>query len=381
MMGVVGLGSLGACANPVVVEPIPDGGARTDGGVDGSPTGTGLWAATPAAGAALFSEGPSVDKGRQWKRDPHYFKDSANTQYLFISGSPYSTESWSVSYYTQSSGTISNASTWTSALVGTAGTWYSGDITGPAIRYTTTEKTLFFAANALPADLNKTRPDYVFQIGRAPFDTGTFRPSAAPVLSVPTFNGTDVSSTPTTARPDAYGVMDPWILDDNAGSTVTMYYTGLDCASATCRFQIFRTVSTDGGLTFPPGNVVLSGRTNNPEEAGGVATPSVLLLNGKYVLAYTAVATPPTKSRTAIRASLSTGSIDVAVSTDGINFTNASATGAPVIQRGTGYREQGASSPSLYLDATNALHSYFAGFQSSNGADSYNLATADWYQN
>ncbi len=377
-MGLTGIGSLAACADPVIVDEIPDGGSRGDMQTDGGPSAVGLWSAAPAVGPALISEGPSVDARRRYKRDPYYIKDSAGTQYLFISGSDYATESWSVSYFSQASGTITSSSAWASAVAGTAGTWYSGDITGPAVR-SASDRTLYFAANAATTDVNRTRPDFVFQIGRASYNGIAYQPAATPVVAAATFSGNDVNATPLTPRPDAYGMMDPWIVDDGAANP-TMYYTGLDC-SATCKFQILRTVSTDGGLSFPAGTVVLSGRTNNVEEAGGVASPSVVLRNGQYVLAYTAVKTVPTKSRTSIREALATGSIDVAISTDGSTFKPGSASGAPVIGRSGTYREFGSTSPSLYLDTTNVLRSYFAGYQMSGSSESYNIGTADWLQN
>lgn len=385
LLGLCGLSltaavaGLSGCADPVLVDPIPDGGTRAD--MDGgSNPGTTIWTASPAVTAALIAEGPSVDARRRWKRDPHYVQDSAGLQYLFISGSDYNTESWSVSYFTQQTGALSNSSTWTPAIVGTANTWYSGDITGPAARFTASEKTLYFAANVNPAKPDPIRPDYVFEIGRAPFDGVSFKPTAAPVLSVPPFTGSGPTDTPTTPRPDAYGVMDPWILDDGGGQTVTMYYAGLDCATGSCKFQIFRTVSTDGGLSFPPGAVVYSGQANNPDEAAGVAGPSVVVRNGEYILTYTAVKTAPARSRTAIRAALATGTVGVAVSTDGVTFKNGGAPGASAITRIGNYREQGCSSPSLYLDVTGAVHSYFAGYYNGAFGESYNVATADWAQ-
>ncbi len=377
VVGLAGLGGLGGCADPVIVDPIPDGGARSD--MDGGQNpGSTIWTAAPAVTAALIAEGPSVDARRRWKRDPHYVQDSSGLQYLFISGSDYNIESWSVSYFTQQTGAISNASSWTPAIVGTANTWYSGDITGPAARFAAGEKTLFFAANVNPTKPDPIRPDYVFEIGRAPFDGVSYKPTATPVLSVPPFTGSGPTDTPTTPRPDAYGVMDPWILDDGGGQTVTMYYAGLDCASGSCKFQIFRTVSTDGGLSFPPGSVVYSGQANNPDEAAGVAGPSVVVRNGEYILTYTAVKTSPARSRTAIRDALATGTVGVAVSTDGITFKNGGAPGASAITRIGNYREQGCSSPSLFLDVTGALHSYFAGYYKGGLGESYNLATADW---
>jgi hypothetical protein len=371
------VGLLSGCANGVIIDPNPDGGRRSDGG-DGGGSGASYWVATPATVSVVTTEGFTADSHRQWKRDPHYYSDGT-TQYLFLSGSAINKESWSVSYFTQAAtGTLSNQSNWTLALTGTAGTWYSGDITGPSLG---SAKTLYFAANVDPTNPNPTRPDYVFEIGRATFDGVSYKAAATPALSVPTFTGSTANDTPTTARPDAYGVMDPWILNDGNTTNVTMYYAGLDCSTGTCKFQIFRTVSTDGGVTFPPGSVVLSGRAGVADEAGGVAGPSVIVRNGQYILAYTAVKTAPSKNRVSIRSALTTGTVGVAVSTDGISFTNNSFDGSSVITRvGGNYHTEGASSPTLYMDVTNAVHSYFCGYHNESDGESYNLATAEWAQ-
>jgi hypothetical protein len=342
------------------------------------------WYANPSAIAALPTEGFQQPTQRQLKRDPHYFSDGTN-EYVFFSGSGINTEAWSISYFMQAGTAVISTSSqpapsWTLAIQGTAGTWYSGDLTGPAIGYAASQKTLYFAANVNPAAPVATRPDYVFEIGRATFDGVSYKPGTSPVLSVPTFTGSTANDTPTTARPDAYGVMDPWILNDGSTTNVTMYYAGLDCSSGTCKFQIFRSVSSDGGMTFPPGTVALSGRAGVADEAGGVAGPSVIVHNGQYLMAYTAVKTAPMKERTSIRAALATGSIGVATSSDGgMTFKNDAVGGNAAIARIGNYRSEGCSSPSLYQDVASAVHSYFAGYQNEIG-ESYNMATADWMQ-
>jgi hypothetical protein len=81
-------------------------------------------------------------------------------------------------------------------------------------------------------------------------------------------------------------------------------------------------------------------------------------------MAYTAVRTPATKDRTGVRTALTTGAVGIAVSTDGMNFTNAAAGGASLIEpaSGSSYSE-GASAPSLYTTGSGGttIQLYFGG--------------------
>ena len=361
---------VGACAMPQIVDPGSDGSVSTSDMMDGGTTGSKLskWTASPAAFSTLYSEGgPGVPAGRRWKRDPHYVKDGT-TEYVFMATSDSATEQWSVSYFAQQGSAVTPTSQWRAAIAGKAGTWYGTDITAPSARFSAADKSVWFAANG-----DATRPDYVFQIGRATFDGTNWTISQTPALAAPAFSG----ATPTTARPDAYGATDPWVMTD--GNNTTMYYAGLDCAATPCKFQILRSVSTDGGQTFPPGSVVLTGRSGVPDETGGVAGPSVLYRNGQWVMAYTAVKTVPTKSRDGIRQALTSGAIGVAVSADGINWVPGTPTATSAITRIGTYRSEGASSPCLYEDGS-AVRSYFGGLviEQGTGFNYFNVATADW---
>jgi hypothetical protein len=361
---------LSGCADPVIVDPIPDGGTTKPG--DGM-TNTSLprFIANARLDPALLSETGVVDPNRRWKRDPHFVKDGS-TSYLFFSGSNFSAEQWSISYFSDpAGGDLTNSSTWRLIFgARAAGNWDSKDLTAPFALRTSTGWSLYYAANG-DTTAGMSKPDYVLQIGRA---TGTdptaLTREAVPVLPTPAFSGTDANATPAMVRKDAWGVTDPWVISES--NALVMYYAGLDCQSDPCQFRIFRSVSTDNGATFPPGDVVLSGRPGNADEAGGVAGPSVVVRNGVYLLAYTAVKNPPTKARDGIRRALATGSVGLAVSSDGKNFQPGTRDNELVfpVTTSANYRSSGCSSPSLYLDNM-ALRGYLAGLSDSPSQGTY----------
>lgn len=307
-----------------------------------------------------------ADPNRCLKRDPHYLRDG-NTAYLFLSGttSEVSKEQWSVSYFQETVGQqIKNSTPWKLALSGRTGSWLSKDVTAPFARKNTADWTMYFAANG-----DSSKPDYVLQIGRATAmaPDQTWTPDPQPALPTPAFSG----GMPMTVRQDAWGVTDPWIISEAGG--VTMYYAGLDCATTPCQFRIFRTVSTDSGMTFPPGSVVLSGRSGNAEEAGGVASPSVLVQDGYYLLAYTGIKDAPMPTRDSIRQALTTGTVGMAVSMDGKNFQPGTKDGIPLVPRLSGaYRTTGTGGPSLYLDS-NVIRGFLHGLLSDNGTGYYSI--------
>lgn len=359
---------LSGCADPVIVDPVPDGGTTPTG--DGM-TNTSLprFSASATLDPGLLAE-TAGDMNRRWKRDPHYVKDGS-TSYLFFAGSSNITEQWSISYFSNpTGGDLNNSQTWKQAFTArTAPNWDTKDLTAPFALRTSAGWSLYYAANG-DTTTGMAKPDYVLQIGRA---TGTdlsgLTREAAPVMPTPAFSGTDANATPATVRKDAWGVTDPWILSQS--NALTMYYAGLDCQNDPCQFRIFRSVSTDNGATFPPGEVVLSGRSGNADEAGGVAGPSVVVRNGVYLLAYTAVKNVPTKSRDGVRRALSTGSVGLAVSADGKNFQPGTRDGGPLVapvSTSFNYRSSGCGAPSLYLDGM-VLRGYLAGLldQSTQG--------------
>lgn len=367
------LAALAGCADPVVIDSNSDSGTviKTDGGMDAQPI---KYSAKTTANADFQSDA-SMPLWRQWKRDPHFVTDQ-NDQYLFFAGSPYVTEGWTVGYYKQTGAAPNTTSTLQQILLSGAATWDAGDMTAPMVRVNvgSSKFTLYYAANGAPG-----KPTYVNQIGVATSQDGRVWSShtPAPALSVPAFDGVMDTSNPTTMRPDAFGVTDPWVMTD--GSETVMYYAGLDCSAGTsCVSAIFRTVSADGGQTFPAGSVVLAGRQGIAEEAGGVAGPSIYVANGLYTMAYTALPTPVQRNRVLLRRGLTSGTIGIATSKDGKTWTNAVASGNVLIGKGTtSYSLQGAVSPSLYLSGQ-SLRLYFGGtIDQTNPGIFYSLGTAD----
>jgi len=368
-----GVAAMVGCADPVVIDPNTDSGTviKTDGGTDAQPI---KYSAMPV-GAAEFQSDASMPTWRQWKRDPHFVIDQ-NDQYLFFAGSSYVTEAWTVGYYKQTGAAPTSSSTLQQILLSGAATWDTGDMTAPMARMNVggNKFTLYFAANGAPG-----KPNYVTQIGVATSQDGKVwsNHTAAPALAVPAFDGVMDTSNPTTTRPDAFGVTDPWVMTD--GADTVMYYAGLDCSAGTsCISAIFRTVSTDGGQTFPPGSVVLAGRQGIAEEAGGVAGPSIYVANGLYTMAYTALPAPVQRNRVLLRKGLTNGTIGIATSKDGKTWTNAVGSGNVLIGKApSSYRSQGAVSPSLYMSGQ-SMRMYFGGtIDQTNPGVFYSIATAD----
>ncbi len=366
------IGLYADCAQPVIYDQPMDGGTNTD--TDGGTINPSLstWTAKVADPFEFPSETSIIaEKDRRWKRDPHYLTVTGNN-YLFIAGSDSTTtaERWSLSYYKDS--VVPTArSPWMFMFDGPTSTgWDKLDIMAPFASYRQADGwTVYYAANG-----DSSKPDYVLQIGRATSaDLSKFSRATQPVIGTPNFTG----MTPDTARPDAYGATDPWVLVD--GTNVYMYYAGLDCGSGSCKFQILRSKSPDGGTSFPPGEVVLSGRAGVPEEAGGVAGPSVILRNGQYTMAYTAVKDIPTKDRKSIRNALATGTVGVAVSADGKAFQIGTKSGAALVPQLAGFssfRSEGAFSPSLFVDG-NTVRAYVSGLKNDANGTYFGIGSAE----
>lgn len=368
-----GLVAGSGCADPVIIDQIPDGGINPGGGDGGMPSPTGArYSSNPDPTATLTSEGPAAPLWRQWKRDPSFVVDGT-TQYLFYAGSQLNApEKWSIAYYSEM-GNITRFSTSNEAFKGSNSGWDAHSVSAPhVIIGSGAEKFKVFYAG----DGDSSRPDFVLQIGYATSSDGvSWQRRPMPSKAASAFSSSMADATPTTPGNDAYGATDPFVIMN--GSMATMYYAGLNCEQSGCKFQILRATSSDGGNTFGAGQVVLSGRPGVTEEAGGVAGPSVLVKDGKYIMAYTAVTTPPTKSRDGIRKALASGVVSFAASADGITFVNAAANNVPVVGRLAGsYRSEGASSPSLFMNGT-AMRVYFTGLIETMSSTLLAIAGAD----
>lgn len=370
--------SFTGCAAPAIVDPLVDLGMQPNNKNDGGTTTTppaSQFTATPKPSSNLVLFSSNFKQVTDYKRDPSYVEDGTD-QYLFAACSGASIVQWSICSFKLQ--TTVNPPTWaangTQPLLAARSTQWDGfDLTAPTVVIGggSAKFTMWYAANGSNNNAaGPKRPAYVTQIGRATSNDGvTWVRSDNPVLDLPLFSGTSVTDTPMADRPDAYGATDPFVLVD--GSNYILYYAGLDCKTGTCIYRILRSVSTDGGNTFPPGTVVLNPRANVAEEAGGVAGPSVVKRsNGQYVLTYTGVKNAATKTADGsgvLEALTKEGVVSIATSTDGINWTNANVNAGALIQGGgsTPYA-QGATAPSLYTSGTN-LKLYFTGRVSDTG--------------
>ena len=372
--GFLVLGTQG-CQNPRIVDQDFDFGTNPNGDGGGANAST-RYNANPMLVASIGPEqGTPIYK--QWKRDPHYVVDGGD-QYLFFSGSGASVERWSIAYYKQTGAAPTQASPLSTNLAGRMGQgkWDGLDLTAPHLRLGSgaPKFTLYYAATS-----DNARPAYVSQIGAATSPDGvTWTRAETPALAVPAFENTtnNANLTAATDRKDAYGVTDPWVITD--GSNTVMFYAGMDCpAGGTCSFSIFRSISPDGGTTFPPGTQVLKGRPGIAEEAGGVAAPSVVLSGGRYLMTYSALDTAPTRDAVSLRRALTRTSIGIASSSDGITWTPAAADTNIIVPKGaSGYRASGASGASLYPRGTQ-FSFYFTGLIDNQTGVYFSLATAD----
>ncbi len=367
-------GVLSSCAMVGIVDPgNPDGGTINPTGDGGNQNNSLSTFSAKVADTFEFPPETSLlaEPQRRWKRDPHFMSQSGNF-YMFIAGSDATaiSERWSLSYY-KDTAVPGARSPWTLLFEGpTSTSWDKLDLMAPFATYRQTDGwTVYYAANGDPS-----KPDYVLQIGRASgSDLSKLVRATQPVIGTPNFTG----ATPDMARPDAYGATDPCVFVD--GTDVYMYYAGLDCGSGVCKFQILRSKSSDGGTSFPPGDVVLSGRSGVAEEAGGVAGPSIVKFNGQYVMAYTAVKDIPQKDRKSIRNALATGTVGMAVSADGKTFQPGTKSGGALVPQLAGFssfRSEGAFSPSIYVDG-NVVRGWVSGLKNDANGTYYGIVSTD----
>ncbi|HMU41482.1 MAG TPA: hypothetical protein PKE31_20910 [Pseudomonadota bacterium] len=367
---LIAAGCVAACAKPVIVDQ-PDGAdSNADAGADlSNSTGLSVFGSRVPDTFELNSQYTPIATQRQWKRDPH-FVSAGGSNYLFMSGSIANPnlERWSLSVYTDT-GLPTKDSPWSLMFEGATSTsWDKTDVMAPFASFRAVDGwTVYYAANGDPS-----KPNWVYQIGRA---TGTdltkLTRAQQPIIGVPNYT----AGQPDIVRPDAWGATDPSVFVD--GNDVYLYYAGLNCEGGTCKFQILRSKSPDGGTSFPPGDVVLSGRAGNPEEAGGVAGPSVIKFGTQYLLAYTALKDIPTKDPVSIRNALSKASVGLMVSSDGKTWQTGTKTGGVLVPRLPGFssnRSEGVSSPSLYVDG-NTVRGYVSGRKDDANANLYHIGS------
>lgn len=306
---------------------------------------------------------PPAGAGGDWqraRRDP-YPLVAGGRRHLFFAASPTgaATARWTLGVATVEEGKDLTAPSYAQVLEPEPEpehrAWDSGQLTGPAVLHGARAPgggyAMYYAATG-----GAGLAAHVGQIGLAESDDGVhFRRRPEPVLAPPA----------DPAAPGGQGLSDPEPLI--VGGYVFLYYTGLTCDGEGCRFQILRSVSTDG-VNFRPGEVALSGRTLLAAEAGGVAAPSVRIVRGRFLMAYTAVRRSPQPDLQGAWRAASEGSVALAVSEDGLRFTAAGRGELLIPQHEIFGNRDGTTGAALLEDAA-AI--YFTGYLTQ--APSYSL--------
>jgi hypothetical protein len=96
-------------------------------------------------------------------------------------------------------------------------------------------------------------------------------------------------------------------------------------------------------------------------------------------MAYTAVKDIPTKDRKSIRNALATGTVGVAVSSDGKTFQVGTKSGAALVPQLAGFssfRSEGSFSPTLYVDGT-TVRGYVTGLKNDVNGVYYGIGSVE----
>ena len=179
------------------------------------------------------------------------------------------------------------------------------------------------------------------------------------LMSWPAAQGVPLFSVSMTTGPDAYGATDPEVAQIDG--QWWLYYAGLSCSGASCQYQVLRRTLNPTTLAVGSAQAVLSG-DSSAEETGGVAGPSLLLYQGRYHMAYTALSARVQQSWATLELTVASSSIQMAVSNNsGQSFIRVSgATGlAPAMGSFNG---NGSAGPCLYQDGNSSLEMYFGGY-------------------
>lgn len=354
-----GLMWAGCADGAIVTQDPPDAGPVDDAG---RPIGDGgrpepLWYG--AAVEVVLPSGNSAsgtDAWRNWKRDPQLLVDSGD-QYLFFAGSPtpdVRPEQWTLGWARVPVGmSFRSGPTYQQIAVGQAGAWDSLDLLAPAA---VPPKTVGGAWTLFYAGRGGVQPEYVTQIGAMTSTDRVHwtRAQAGPVVPAPLVPGV----------PGGYGATDPSVV--TIGGQTFLFYAGLTCDAAACKYQILRAPVT--GVQVGAAEAVLSGET--AAEAGGVTGPSVVAYAGRYYMAYTALKSAPPKSWAQLQQVLLAGTVQIAVSDDGKRFVRVSS-GAGLAAATASVNSEGSAAPALYVDGT--LRLLFGGYTKE---PAYSIATS-----
>ncbi len=208
------------------------------------------------------------------------------------------------------------------------------------------------------------RPDFAYQIGYAyssdginwikyndPSNDGDPRfAESDPVLPIPEFIVVGEDTIPETISYDSWSTAEPSVVFGN--DTFKLYYLGLGLVDDVFAHWVALATSTDGyhwqrdSIVFSP---CFTGK-----ESTGIACPAVIKQDNEYLLFYSMVELPYDSF-----ANIERGSIGLARSADGINFTRVSS--QPIVTHGSPgcYYESGLFAPSP-LVKNDSLYLYFS---------------------
>ena len=208
------------------------------------------------------------------------------------------------------------------------------------------------------------RPDYAYQIGFAyssdginwikyndpANDSDPRFAESDPVLLIPEFIVSGEDIIPEVISYDSWSTAEPSFVFEN--NTFKLYYLGLGLIDDVFAHWVALDTSTNG-FEWQRDSIVFSPNFTG-KEATGVACPAVIKQNNEYLLFYSMVEMPYDSF-----ANIERGSIGLAKSADGINFSRVSS--QPVLDHGPSgsYYESGLFAPSLIVK-DDSLYLYFS---------------------
>ena len=208
------------------------------------------------------------------------------------------------------------------------------------------------------------KPDFAYQIGYAyssdginwvkyndPSNDGDPRfAESDPVLPIPEFIVVGEDTIPETISYDSWSTAEPSVVFED--DTFRLYYLGLGLVDDVFAHWVALATSTNG-YQWQRDSIVFSPSFTG-KEATGIACPAVIKQNNEYLLFYSMVELPYDSF-----ANIERGTIGLAKSADGINFTRVSS--KPILNHGPAgsYYESGLFAPSTLLK-DDSLYLYFS---------------------
>lgn len=250
--------------------------------------------------------------------------------------------------------------------LGAEGTWDDTEVETPfaLIDESAPDSERYKMWYAGKGNAGSNRPDFVYQIGYAysseginwikynnPANDSDPRFSESdPVLPIPEFIVDGEDTIPETISYDSWSTAEPSVVFEN--DTFKLYYLGLGLVDDVFAHWVARATSTNG-YEWERDSIVCAPCFTG-KEATGIACPAVIKQNNEYLLFYSMVELPYDSF-----ANIERGSIGLAKSTDGFDFSRVSS--QPILDHGPSgsYYESGLFAPSPIIK-NDSLYVYFS---------------------